>query len=92
MEISGLPALIGFTIPVENWLKYKTLITQEMLKRGFLASNAVYVCTEHNENVLKNYGEALDQVFSLISECEQGRSIKEFLESEVCDKDFRRIV
>ena len=72
-------------------LEYKTLISQEMLKCGFLASNAVYVCTEHNENVLKEYEEALDQVFSLIAECEQGRSIKEFLEGEVCDKDFRRL-
>jgi glutamate-1-semialdehyde 2,1-aminomutase len=92
LNIYGLPALIKMRFESKLNLEYKTLITQEMLKRGFLASNAVYVCTEHNENVLKNYGEALDQVFSLISECEQGRSIKEFLESEVCDKDFRRIV
>jgi glutamate-1-semialdehyde 2,1-aminomutase len=31
--ISGLPALVNFNIPVDNWLKYKTLISQEMLKQ-----------------------------------------------------------
>ncbi len=92
LKVYGLPALIKMRFESQLNLEYKTLITQEMLKRGFLASNAVYVCTEHNQNVLKEYEEALDQVFSLIAECEQGRSIKEFLEGEVCDKDFRRIV
>ena len=92
LKVYGLPALIKMRFESQLNLEYKTLISQEMLKRGFLASNAVYVCTEHNENVLKEYEESLDQVFSLIAECEQGRSIKEFLEGEVCDKDFRRIV
>ena len=35
IEVSGIPALVNFNIPVDNWLKYKTLITQEMLKRVF---------------------------------------------------------
>ena len=32
IEINALPSLISFNLPLENWLKYKTLITQEMLK------------------------------------------------------------
>ncbi len=91
ITIYGLPALIKMRFESELNLEYKTLISQEMLKRGYLASNSVYVCTEHNEDVLQGYEEALDQVFSLISECEQGRSINEFLEGEVCNKDFRRL-
>ena len=50
LETSGLPALVNFSIPVENWLKYKTLITQEMLKKSFLVANSVYVCTEHTDS------------------------------------------
>ncbi|WP_145596215.1 aminotransferase class III-fold pyridoxal phosphate-dependent enzyme [Candidatus Pelagibacter sp. FZCC0015] len=91
ITIYGLPALIKMRFESESNLEYKTLITQEMLKRGYLASNSVYVCTEHNEDVLQGYEEALDQVFNLIAECEQGRSINEFLEGEVCNKDFRRL-
>ena len=57
LEISGLPALVNFDIPVENWLKYKTLITQEMLKKGYLAANMVYVCTEHTGAIIDEYFE-----------------------------------
>ena len=33
LKISGLPALINFTIESNNWFKYKTYITQEMLRQ-----------------------------------------------------------
>ena len=55
IEIWGLPSLAKFKILSPNWLKYKTYITQEMLKRGFLAGNAVYVCTHHTENIVSEY-------------------------------------
>ena len=63
-----------------------------MLKHGYLACNAVYVCTEHNEDVLNGYEKALDQVFGLIAECEQGRSINGIQEGESCNNDFRRLI
>ena len=91
IEISGLPALINFSIPVGNWLKYKTLITQEMLKRGFLAANSVYVCTEHTENIIDEYFEKLDPIFSLISDCENGQNIDSLLEGPVCHAGFNRL-
>jgi len=34
IQISGLPALIGFSFPVPDMLKYKTLITQESAQEG----------------------------------------------------------
>ena len=33
IEIGGLPALVNFTFSVKDWLKYKTLITQEMINQ-----------------------------------------------------------
>ncbi len=35
MHISGLPSLINFKILSDDWLKYKTFITQEMLKKRY---------------------------------------------------------
>ena len=35
IEISGIPALVNFNFLLDDWLKYKTLITQEMLKKSF---------------------------------------------------------
>lgn len=87
----GLPALTGFTFSSENNLFYKTLVTQEMLSKGYLASNAVYVCTEHTKKIVDGYFENLDPIFELIKECEEGRSIQSLLKSPVCHGGFKRL-
>lgn len=91
IELNGLPALIGFSFPVPDMLKYKTLITQEMLKKGILAATSVYVCTEHTEPLVDQYFEALDPVFGLMKECEAGRAVDALLEGPVCHAGFRRL-
>jgi glutamate-1-semialdehyde aminotransferase len=91
IEISGLPSLINFYIPVDNWLKYKTLISQEMLKQGYLATNSVYVCIEHTDQVVNAYFEKLDSVFSIIMDCENGRDVDKLLEGPVCHAGFKRL-
>ena len=91
LEISGLPALVNFTIPVENWIKYKTFITQEMLNKGFLATNSVYVCTEHTENIVDEYFEILDPIFATIAECEDSKNIDDLLQGPVCHSGFKRL-
>lgn len=87
----GLPALTGFSFRSQNALAYKTLITQEMLAQGFLAGNSVYVCTEHTPAVVDAYFAALDPVFALISECEEGRDISQLLKGPVCHGGFKRL-
>lgn len=87
----GLPALAGFTIESENSLAYKTFITQEMLKLGYLASNCVYVCTEHTTDIVNDYFEHLEPIFSTIAECENGRDILSLLDGPVCHSGFKRL-
>ena len=91
VEISGLSALVNFSIPMEGWLKYKTLITQEMLKKGYLAVNSVYVCIDHTEQIIDEYFEKLDPVFSTIADCENGRNVDDLLEGPVCHAGFKRL-
>ncbi len=91
MTLNGLPALIGFSLAVPDMLKYKTLITQEMLKQGFLASTAVYVCTEHSPAVLDRYFEAFERVLAVVKECEQGRPVDDLLAGPVCHAGFKRL-
>jgi len=91
VEHWGLPALTGFTFKSEQNLKYKTLITQEMLKQGYLAANSIYVCTEHTPELIGSYFNALEPVFSLIKECEEGRNVDELLEGAVCHGGFKRL-
>ncbi len=91
IDIWGLPALAGFTIKSKNALAYKTLITQEMLFKGFIAGNSVYVCTEHSSEVIDSYFAALDPIFSTIQECENGRNIIQLLKGPVCHGGFKRL-
>ncbi|MDR0701102.1 MAG: aminotransferase class III-fold pyridoxal phosphate-dependent enzyme [Azoarcus sp.] len=87
----GLPALTGYTFQSANSLAYKTLVTQEMLAKGFLAGNSVYVCTEHTPEIVEAYLIALDPVFARIRECEEGRDIHELLKGPVCHGGFKRL-
>ncbi len=87
----GLPALAGFTFKSHNALAYKTLITQEMLARGYLVSNAVYTCIEHTPEVLNTFFETLEPIFLLIAECEQGRDVMTLLKGPVCQSGFKRL-
>jgi glutamate-1-semialdehyde 2,1-aminomutase len=91
IEHWGLPSLAGFTFQYANALEYKTLITQEMLRKGYLAGNSVYVCTEHTPKVVADAFEALDPIFSLIKECEDGRDIISLLKGPVCHAGFERL-
>jgi glutamate-1-semialdehyde 2,1-aminomutase len=87
----GLPALTGFTFQSSNALAYKTLITQEMLAKGYLAGNSVYVCIEHTPEIVDKFFNDLQSVFALISECEDGRDVHGLLKGPVCHTGFKRL-
>lgn len=87
----GLPALTGYTFNSTKSLEYKTLITQEMLKKGFLVGNSVYVCIDHTLTVLNSYFDALDPLFGLVKECEEGRDVGKLLNGPVCHSGFKRL-
>lgn len=88
---NGLPALAGFAIQSPKALGYKTLITQEMLKKGFLAATSCYLSLAHTSGVIETYLDSLDSVFSLIADCEAGRSLEDLLEGPVCHGGFKRL-
>jgi glutamate-1-semialdehyde 2,1-aminomutase len=88
---SGLPALTSFAFDSPNMLAYKTLITQEMLNKGFLAGNSVYVCIAHSPEIIVNFFEELDPIFGLIKECEDGRDVMSLLKGPVCHGGFKRL-
>ena len=88
---NGLYALTGFSIPGPNTLAYKTLITQEMLKRGYLAATSCYLSVAHSKEIIDSYLEQLDPVFQLISDCESGRSVVQLLDGPICHSGFQRL-
>ena len=92
ISVSGIPSLSTYSFNSDDALKYKTLITQEMLKKGFLASTNFYACTEHHDTYFASYFDALDSVYKIISECEKGNiNINNLLEGPVCHSGFKRL-
>ena len=62
-----------------------------MLKQGYLAANCVYACTEHNQEALNGYFNALDPIFATIKDCENGRDVGSLLEGPLCHSGFKRL-
>ena len=91
ISFTGLPALTSIVFESDNALAYKTLISQEMLKMGYLAVNSIYVCTEHSDEVVNGYIDALDSTFSLISDCENGLDVNKLLKGPISHSDFKRL-
>jgi glutamate-1-semialdehyde 2,1-aminomutase len=91
IEHWGLPAMTGFTFQSPNSLAYKTLITQEMLSKGYLASNSVYACIEHTTEVVNEFLANLEPIFAMVKECEEGRDVLSLLKGPVCHGGFKRL-
>tara|TARA_B110000977_G_scaffold28001_1_gene35691 strand:- start:17748 stop:19778 length:2031 start_codon:yes stop_codon:yes gene_type:complete len=92
IKIYGLDSLCKFDFKLKINEKYKLLITSEMLKKGFLATNSIYVSTSHSDNIINKYKKALDNIFKIINECEKGNiNIENILKVKDPLKDFQRL-
>lgn len=92
LSTCGLPALTSFSIASEDWLKYRTFITQEMLQKGILAGHSVYVCTEHTDEVIDQYFEAFIPVLTKVADFYKGADdVDKYLSGPVCHGGFKRL-
>ena len=91
INITGIDALPNFYFKT-NHLIYKSLITQEMLKKNILATNNIYISCPHNKKNLNKYFKVLDGVFKIISKCENNNDdVYRYLHSEISRSDFKRL-
>tara|TARA_B100001939_G_scaffold345735_1_gene362998 strand:+ start:4094 stop:5404 length:1311 start_codon:yes stop_codon:yes gene_type:complete len=92
INLSGIPSLTTYSFSSRNTLKYKTYITQEMLKNGFLASTHFYSCIKHTDKFLTKYFNVLDSIFYTINKCEKDElNIDKLLDGPVCHSGFKRL-
>lgn len=92
ITLAGIPALTTYSFNSPKALEYKTLVAQEMLKKGILASTNFYACTEHSDEMFETYFNALDEVFAKISQCEKDvLNVESLLEGPVCHSGFKRL-
>ena len=92
ITVSGISAMTTYAFNSPNAAAYKTFISQEMLKKGFLASTHFYACTEHTDEHLNSYFEALDDIYETIAKCESDvLNINDLLEGAICHGGFKRL-
>ena len=67
IQFSGLDSLIKFNFTNTKFKNYNNVIVSEMLKKGFLANDTIYVSVSHSENLIKKYVKEMGKVFKKIS-------------------------
>ena len=90
IDISGIESITSFSFKKNNLL-YKTYITQEMLKKGFLASNLIYLSTKHTKAIIDKYIISLDKVFKKIKEHMISKKKIKLLQGPISHTTFKRL-
>ena len=67
IKFKGLDALIKFDLTNSKIKDYEAFITKEMLKKGFLATNSIYVSISHSDSLIKKYVKEMDAIFKKLS-------------------------
>jgi glutamate-1-semialdehyde 2,1-aminomutase len=91
IHIEGIPPLPTFIFDHKENQALHTLLTQEMLERGYLAYRSVYVSFCHKERHIEKYMENLDDVFKVIEKGIQKNNIKELLRGNIAQVGFKRL-
>jgi len=91
IHVGGLAPLSHFSFDYEKPLVLKTLFTQEMLSRGFLATTAFYVSLAHKPELVKTYLAACDQVFAFIAKAVKDGEPEKLLKGSICHAGFKRL-
>jgi len=93
-KVIGRPALTSLKFNLGNAKQEKalsTLLTQEMLKRGYLANNSYYATAAHRADGIKDYLVALDEVFAILAESVKQNNIGSYLNGPVAHDGFYRL-
>ncbi len=91
IEIKGIESIVSFNFKSRYNLEFKTFLTQEMLKNGYLASDKFYLSIYHDKKIINKFLYKLDPIFKKIKELENNGEINNYLEGPVRISDFKRI-
>ena len=90
-SISGIPSLSSYSFE-HNDLEVQTYITQEMLKKGFLASNRFYACISHTKEIQNLYFTAFEEVVHSLSKMQFDKNqIIKNLDGPIRQSGFKRL-
>ncbi len=91
VKVSGIYPLSHFVFDDLDHLVMKALFVQEMLTKGFLASNLFYPMYAHSRENVKTYLIAVDEVFGRIRLLQDNGKLRVSLKGEPAAEGFKRI-
>lgn len=86
-----LPVILSFSFDGSDAKETKTLFTQEMLRRGILASTVFFGSFAHTEKDFVRYAKAADEVFSIIANARREGGVAKLLQGSVAHTHFGRL-
>jgi glutamate-1-semialdehyde aminotransferase len=91
ISVEGIPPLAHFNFNYDNSQAIRTLFTQEMLWKGFMATNAFYASYAHKVSHIASYLDALDNTFAVIAEAIEQNKVEKLLKGPIAHSGFRRL-
>lgn len=91
IHVEGISPLPHFTFDNKEYLALNTLFTQEMLNRGYLASESVYVSYSHDEEHVEKYLDNVNDVFGIIEKAIVDNNICDLLKGPIKHEGFKRL-
>ena len=91
IAILGIPPVTNFVIQHDNPLALQTLFIQEMLRRGFLASDRFYPTLAHTDSDVADYLQAVAEAFAIVAKANASGTPEKFLEGPVKMAGFKRL-
>ena len=91
ISVSGIPPLGHFSFSYENGQAIRTLFTQEMLQKGFLATNAFYAAYAHQDHHVESYLKALDGTFAFLARAIEKGEVQRLLKGPIAYTGFHRL-
>jgi glutamate-1-semialdehyde aminotransferase len=91
ITVSGIPPLGHFSFDYSEGEKIRTLFTQIMLEKGFLATNAFYASYAHKDKHINKYRRAVRDTFHVLSDIIKKGEIDKYLKGPVAHTGFARL-
>jgi glutamate-1-semialdehyde 2,1-aminomutase len=91
LEIGGIAPLSHFAFVGEQGQAARTLFTQLMLERGYLATDAFYATYAHQDQHIESYLDTAQQVLAQVAEALEHNTVLAQLKGPVAHTGFRRL-
>ena len=89
--IGGIKTVPNLIFGQEEGILFKTIFTQEMLKKGFLASNVIYFSLSHTNKIIDRYYSACQEVLDKIENHSKEGKLINLLDGEISHTGFQRL-